>query len=866
MRRPSINAVVVAFIFAFSPVLTVACSAQLDDARNAYRKGDYDQAIAIYRRATGADANSVAAWTGLARSLSEVGKYTDAEQALRGAPQNLSAALANTLGDVLAAQGKLSEAEQAYRTAVQQKSADSLTARLNLTILRYNRGEYGPALDEFDRFIDVYNNGPRLTSDELMAVGTAVRYLGVRDPQLFKDALKAFDEAVARDNTNDEARLRTAELFLEKYEGEQAEAAFQIVLTQNPNHPRALLGMAKAREFAGAPDATERVESALKINPNLIGARLMLTRASLGVEDTETSLKEAEQAVAVNPSSLEALTALAAAQFFRGDQRAFETTRQKILALNPRYAELYATLADISVQTRQYSRAVELARQAVALDSTSWRAHGILGINLMRMGQIAEGRKALEVAFKGDPYNVWFKNTLDLLDTMGRFREVDVGRFRVAADPREADLMVPYVAELAEEAYQKLAARYKTQLPSPIRVELFFSHADFSVRTVGLAGLGALGAAFGNVLVMDSPSAREAGEFNWGSTLWHELSHAFHMAISESRVPRWLTEGLAVLEERRARTGWGDDVAPGFIQAYKQKKLAPVSELNRGFVRPAYPQQVGHSYFQASLAAEMIEQQYGFDAILNMLRAYKSGQSNEEVIKSVLKVEPKELDAKFEQYMQQRFARQIVAVKVTESNSEHEPSDLGDYAAQLLMGQQHVREKKYDEAIPFLTRAKQLFPEYAGEDSPYALLAAIYTEKGDLVKAAAELQQLTALNETNYEANLQLADILIQQGNHAGAAAALDRAVYIYPMQPPLHLKLADLFKKTNALPKVVRERQALVALNPVDRAEAYYQLALAHYEAGNTAAARREVVRALEEAPNFEKAQELLLKLRGTR
>ena len=64
-----------------------------------------------------------------------------------------------------------------------------------------------------------------------------------------------------------------------------------------------------------------------------------------------------------------------------------------------------------------------------------------------------------------------------------------------------------------------------------------------------------------------------------------------------------------------------------------------------------------------------------------------------------------------------------------------------------------------------------------------------------------------------------------------------------------------------------MRERQAVVALNPVDRAEALYQLALAYYEAGDGQSARREVLRALEDAPNFEKAQELLLRLqRGNR
>jgi hypothetical protein len=51
-----------------------------------------------------------------------------------------------------------------------------------------------------------------------------------------------------------------------------------------------------------------------------------------------------------------------------------------------------------------------------------------------------------------------------------------------------------------------------------------------------------------------------------------------------------------------------------------------------------------------------------------------------------------------------------------------------------------------------------------------------------------------------------------------------------------------------------------------VDKPEALYQLALALAEAGDAAGARREVLRALELAPRFQRAQELLLRLhRGT-
>src|SRR4029078_11011972 len=97
-------------------------------------------------------------------------------------------------------------------------ASDSLTARLNLDVLRFGRGEHAEALKDLDGFIDVYNSHKRtLTSDELMAVGTACRYLGVTNPQLFKDALKAYDEAIASDSTNQEAHISEVERFIDKY-------------------------------------------------------------------------------------------------------------------------------------------------------------------------------------------------------------------------------------------------------------------------------------------------------------------------------------------------------------------------------------------------------------------------------------------------------------------------------------------------------------------------------------------------------------------------------------------------------------------------------------------------------------------------
>ena len=201
------------------------------------------------------------------------------------------------------------------------------------------------------------------------------------------------------------------------------------------------------------------------------------------------------------------------------------------------------------------------------------------------------------------------------------------------------------------------------------------------------------------------------------------------------------------------------------------------------------------------------------------------------------------------------------------SDAAGPPGVDGELTRTMARAIEAVAAKNFDEAVPLLERAKTMFPDYAGPQSAYSLLAQVYKARGNMRAAANELTELTSRNEDDYAANVELAGMLEQLGDTAGAAAALDRAMYISPYEAPLHGRLASLYARLGNHAKAVRERAAVVAMNPVDKAEALYQLALAYYEAGDASAARREVLRALEDAPNFEKAQELLLRLqRGNR
>ncbi len=871
-RWTQVPRVTLVLIMAAAPL--VACAQDADPARLAARAtearqgGRYDESMALARQALARDSTNVRTARLLVRTLVDVGRYGDAVEAGEGYRRASGGATGADvlIGDALRARGQATAAREAYRRAL--TGGDSLTARLQLATLDLEGGNRDEAMRAFDTFIDVYNAGrARLTADELRAVAVACRYLGRDDPQLFKDALKAYDASIARDSTNLDTRAELGFLFLEKFNGTDARAMFEGVLARNPRHPRALLGMSRVISFEGRGDASSFVRQSLEVNPSDPEARANAALLLIDVERYDEAAAEAIRGLATDTGAALPLIALAAARYLSGDSANFARALDRAHARLPGAADAEVILADVLARNRLYRQATMFAEQGTARDPKAARAFALLGVNQLRIGRIADGKGSLDRAFALDPYDVWVKNTLDLLDTFDGYVEVKTPRFVLVMEKKDAPLLSLYAAPLAEEAFDSLAARYDYRPAAPVRIEFFRSHADFSVRTVGLAGLGALGVCFGPVIAMDSPAARKVGEFNWGSTLWHELGHTFTLGASDNRVPRWFSEGLSVHEERRARASWGSEVTPEFVAAYAGGMLAPPSRMNDGFMRPRFPQEVILSYYQASLVAEWIEREKGVAGIRAMLAAYKRGATTGQALHEVLGIDLAALDAQFDRYVRTRFARELAAVTPERGGAPDVGIRWGGPFADAMRAATALAERQqWDAAVRELEKAKVLFPSYAGEDSPYRTLARIHETRGDRAAAVRELKAMTARSDVAYEANLDLATMAASRGDSAAASAALERSLYISPFDAGVHERLAEQAARLRRHALAVRERQAVLALDPSDRVEAMYQLARAHADAGDVASARREVLRTLDLAPNFEKAQALLLTLQERR
>jgi tetratricopeptide (TPR) repeat protein len=492
---------------------------------------------------------------------------------------------------------------------------------------------------------------------------------------------------------------------------------------------------------------------------------------------------------------------------------------------------------------------------------------------LLRVGREAEGRAQLEKAFANDPFNPWSKNTLDLLDSMQAYHDTVRGPFLIKCSDKDFGSMSGYAADLLDEAYKKLSAKYKFTPQGPITVEIFPNHEDFAVRSLGLPGLGALGVCFGKVIAMDGPGARDAGHFNWGSTLWHEFTHVITLEMTNHRIPRWFSEGLSVYEERHARPGWGEKWSLDMVSAYKQGQFVKIDDLDAAFTRPKSPGQISIAYFEASMVCDFVEQRSGFDSILRMLALYKQGTSTSDVLGRALDMTSAQFDAAFGEYLKAKATPLIEALAegpdglksaTKEQLLARVAAKPNDYFGHLKLGQVYGSAGDTEHAIEQLRRAVELFPLYAGPDNPYIQLADAYKARGDREQEAAVLQALVRVDDTSADALKRLAALRQGSGDRKGELEALQSEFYVAPYDAELHKLAGDAYLEQGDASKAIGEFGITVALSPADEAGAHYDLARALAAAGKLAEAKTEVLRSLEIAPDFDKAQALLLKLRG--
>jgi tetratricopeptide (TPR) repeat protein len=679
-------------------------------------------------------------------------------------------------------------------------------------------------------------------------------------------AANAFFQAAIKEYPDDYAlRTRWGELFAATHQDNEAVRLFEEALELKADYAPAKIGLAKVAAGRYEEKTREWADQVIADTPDeALEAHLMIARAALedgAIEAGEDALDEAQElAEEHDKSPLEIYALRAAADLLRGTTNSPWT--QRALALNASYGDAYAIPAHFYVITRRYREAIGLLQKAVEIEPDLYTAHAELGANLLRENKIDEARPHLELAYRGDAFSAVNVNTLRLIDSFDNFvlsehpAKPAAPGSNAANNPGallrlhkdEAAVLEPYVLDLVNRTIETYSKRYGFELKQPVIVELYPDHDDFAVRIAGLPGIGLLGVTFGYLVAMDSPTGRADQHFHWGTTLWHEMAHVFTLEATNHLVPRWFSEGVSVYEE------WSTGPLPGrhiplpVLAAIKEDKFLPVAELDRGFIRPTYEAQVIVSYMQAGLICEYIAGRFGQEALERMLIQFRDGKDTAQAIQAALGISPGQFDENFAAYVDTELGTVVAGLEQWQEKQAEVIKSVEDADWRIVVA-------KAAEAI-------ELFPDYVDEGSPYIAKARAHRELGETALLTSTLLEYRKRGGYEPDALITLARTLGEANRSDESLAVFKDVLMVAPLRSQVHLDYGDALAAANRPREALVEYQALLAMNPQDLAEAHYRVAKTYVALEDKAKGREHLLYALEIAPHYREAQQLLLEV----
>jgi Tfp pilus assembly protein PilF len=332
-----------------------------------------------------------------------------------------------------------------------------------------------------------------------------------------------------------------------------------------------------------------------------------------------------------------------------------------------------------------------------------------------------------------------------------------------------------------------------------------------------------------------------SGDINWGMVLWHELGHVFAIQLSNSRVPRWFTEGLSEYETLIARPEWRRENDSDIYGALANKTLPSIGELNSEFMQPDQ-NAVVVAYFLSAVTIEYLAQTYGFPKIVEALELYGKGKETPEVLKTITGKTIAQLDADFHKYLEIRLAAYANTFKLPsrgfddvtklEVAADAAPKD-GKARANVALGYYYGGDAERAESEA--TRALQLDPKNA--IARYILAeVAVHQNEGD--KAKQLYVGLIADGHDSYDLRARLAQLAQEDGDTAEVEKQLCAAKKLDPERSFPYQALAQMYKKQGKQQQYLAEMETYVFIEQMELAP-IKELLLEYAKAGNWAKVR---------------------------
>ena len=804
-----------------------------------------------------------AAQVPLARAVRVALGHGNVDEARRVVLQSREAAAKKTLATALIAiyEGKDDDAKRALTPLSAGDAADDeALLELGLLELRHGRKDAATAL-----LTRVTQSSKDMDTESFLLIARAAAAMG--DVTVANSVYQRIGPSEP-----DRADVQTGwgDLWMQTHSEAEGARSYQDALKADANWIPALLGSARAYANGDSVAADLALTKAQQLAPKSPDVWLLTASHQAAVKDFAGAKTSLDKVAAARPNTIEELALRASVVYAGGTAKDVEPMFAQARAINPMSTEVLRAVAAQAAQLYRIDDAVSFAKLAAAADDESAGPHADLGSYLLRAGDEAQARVELEKAFKIDPYDTITFNSLQMLDSLDKFTVIKDGEFIFKFSAENAPVMSPYALPLARAAYKEYSERYGFKPQGPIYIEVFDQHDSFAVRTIGLPGIvGALGACFGRVIAMDSPKARQPIDFNWQATMWHEIAHVFTLQLSKYRVPQWLTEGLSQYEEHRRNAAWGRELTMQYARLQASGETFTLKGLSESFKTS----RIAMAYFEASLLAEHLETLGGTSALRTLLTAYADGATDTEALTKAFGKTVPEIETSFRAFTEQRFgalrdALRDPATKVAEEDlpalkarAEAQPKS---YISQMTYGTAAMEAKQIVEAKAAFEKAAALAPPAGGEDGPFAMLATIAAQAGDKATARKHLRHLLDYNHDNIAAARTLAALSLEAGVVPDIDYSLMRIADLDPFDAEAHTQLGRRQLAQGNGERAIIEFASALALGPPNLAEAHTDLGEAYLKVGRKDDAKKEAFIALEQAPTFARAQDLLLAALG--
>ena len=784
--------------------------------------------------------------------------------------------------------GKYEQALVVYEESL-SRFGDSLRLRLlGVDVYRMNNQplKSKEQLDVIDRRLNrdtwLYS-----VSSEFVNIGDYF-LLRNEDPKL---VLKnCYDLAVKADPKSPDPHLATARMALDKSDSKVAAQSLAKALKLDDKNPETHYLSAKAWQSTEPDRATDHLQKSLALNSKYVPSLLLVVEQKMNEEQYAKALQLLDEVEKVNPRLPKLWALRAAIAHLEGRYDAEGEARKKALSpwsLNP---EVDHTIGRHLSMHYRFTESVEYQKRALTMDSSYVSAQSQLAQDLLRLGQTDPGWDMVDRVRKNDPYDVTIFNLRQLQKELDRFATLEAPGFVIRMDARESRIYGRDVVQILSEARDVLTSKYKVQLEEPIYVEIFPKQKDFAIRTFGMpGGQGFLGVCFGRLITANSPAALQV-DSNWKSVLWHEYCHVITLQKTKNKMPRWLSEGISVYEERLRDKTWGQAWDPTYREMTLGEDFVPLSKLSSAFLNPKTPMHLQYAYFESSLAVEFYVEKFGLPALLRMLDDLSLGLPAADALKrSPGSLEA--LDNEFAAFAKERaegMAPQADWSKPSATEKTKEAIGLGmgiglggdvipaasasanDWFSQNPGAfvslerslQKAVGEAKWADALAIAEKMRSQWPDDSRTTGVYAKLAMIHQRLEQKDQERAALVSLVERSSDAFDALSRLCELDETRKDWESLAKWSERLHAIQPIRFDVQQRRAMSHELIGKHATASDAWLACLELDPLDYAWMHYKAAENLKYTGRDSDANRQVLMALEESPRFSDALRLLLQL----